>query len=113
MAAISPTVTQSAGQYLKVTWSSVTESDTFAVFSFSELPQDISVHVSGTFGGATTVLKVANNGGAGVNATDLGGVPISITSEALTSVRERPLTIQPVASGGSSQSQTVTMVVWL
>jgi len=114
MAAKSPQIDRKATKdKITVTWTGVTESDTFVAYTFDKLAQDISVHTSGTFGSATVVYKVANNGGSGVNATDLGGTAISHTAEAITSVRERPLTIQPSASGGSSQSLTVTMVVWL
>lgn len=96
----------------KFTWSAVTESDTCAKLTINELPQDISVHVSGTFGGATAVIKVANDGGTGVDALDLTGTAISLTAEGLKSVLERPATIVPTFSGGTSQSATVTIILW-
>lgn len=112
MAEIAHTIDRKSSECHVVTWTNVTESDTFQTFTFASLPMDISVHVSGTFGGSTTVLKVANNGSTGVDATDVSNTAISITAEAVKSVSERPLTIKPTASGGSSQSLTVNMVIW-
>ncbi|MBL4795781.1 MAG: hypothetical protein JKY50_00045 [Oleispira sp.] len=113
MAVISYTTERTTPNRIVVTWSSVTESDTAQTFELRELPQDISVHVSGTFGSSTTVLKVANDGGSGLDATDLGGTAVALTAEGITSLRERPLTIKPTMSGGTSQSLDVNMVVWL
>lgn len=95
-----------------VTWASVTEADTCAAFTLQELPLDISAHIYGTFGGATGVLKIANGGGSGVNAKSLDSVAISMTTEGLVSVLERPNTITPTFSGGTSQSLTVAIILW-
>lgn len=113
MAEIAYTTSRKNFGRLVVTWTDVTESDTAQTFTFNELPQDISLHTSGTFGGATVVYKVANDSGAGVNGTDLGGTAISVTAEDLSPLRERPISIKPTMSGGTSQTVDVTMVVWL
>lgn len=95
-----------------VTWAGVTESDTCQAFNLQELPLDISAHIYGTFGSATGVLKIKNGGGSGVNAKSLDSVAISATTETLVSVLERPNTITPTFSGGTSQSLTVAIILW-
>lgn len=112
MAEIAYTIDRKSNECHVVTWANVTESDTFKTFTFSGLPMDISVHASDTFGGATLVFKVANDGGTGVDATDVSNTAISLTAEGIKSVSERPLTIKPTASGGTSQSLDVNMVIW-
>ena len=47
-----------------------------------------------------------------MNATDVSNTAISLTAEGIKSVSERPLTIKPTASGGTSQSLDVNMVIW-
>ncbi len=114
MAAISPTITRKTTENkITVTWTTVTENDTFVAYTVPQYMRDISMHVSGTFGSATVVVKGANNGGAGVGLTNTADTTISLTAEGMFSVLERPATIQPVASGGSSQSLTVTAVFWI
>jgi len=95
-----------------VKWAAVTENDTCEAFTLQELPLDISAHIYGTFGGATGVLKIANGGGSGVNAKSLDSVAISIAAESLVSMLERPNTITPTFSGGTSQSLTVAIILW-
>lgn len=114
MAAIKATVAQIGQRQdqaaLSVTWAGVTENDTFVAMAlFPDYPIK-SVHFSGTFGGATVVVKGSNTGTNFFGLTDPQGVAISVTSEGLKQIQENVAQYQPVATGGSSQSLTVTMV---
>lgn len=113
MAVIPYTVTRDQnGLFHTVVWTGVTEADTCAAYLFQQLPQDISVEFDGTWGGATATL-VGSNGGGGKACTAIGGTTADWTADALVSVLERPKSFTPTFAGGSSQSMSVYMVVWL
>lgn len=111
MAEIDAVKTITTNGDLTLTWADVTESDTFGRFDFAEVVKEISVHVHGTFGGATVVVKGSNYDAEGVTLSQLTGLAASVAAEALFSLLERPKFIQPVHSGGSSESVTVVMLV--
>jgi hypothetical protein len=94
-----------------VTWTALTEADSAAVLDLGEYEVD-AVEFSGTFGGATIVLKgCVLSSGTMTGLTDLGGTAISKTSAGWQTVREQPRYVQPVASGGTSQSLTITLLL--
>lgn len=117
MATIQPTYTTvGAGNYAArlVTWTPVTENDTCQAVSIPDLT-DRSVHVSGTFGGATVVIQGSNivGGTTYVSLNDSGGTAISITTEKMKVILENSLLIRPSASGGTGQSLTINILFHL
>lgn len=113
MAAIKATIndvsSKSDGSAMAVVWSAVTESDTFVAVAMPGYFR-ASVHVSGTFGGATVLLKGGNTVVNVFGLNDLQDSAISMTSEGVAEVQEGTRYYQPTHSGGSSESVTVTML---
>jgi len=71
---------------------------------------DRSVHVSGTFGGATIVFKGSNNDSvSGVVLTDPQGNAITKTSESIEAVTELTQTVWPESSGGTGTAVIVDL----
>ncbi len=116
MATIKPTVRavgRGDGSTLQIIWTPVTEADTCAPVEFPEC-SDKSIQVLGTFGGASVALNGSNNNGTTfAPLSDPGGTVIAITSAKIKAVLENTQQIQPVASGGTSQSLTIAMLVHL
>lgn len=112
MAQISYSITRKP-RCLVYTWTNVTESDTFQRLELDSLPQEISVHIKGTFGGATVVMKGSLEDEEGATLSQLGSLDASATSEDIFSLLDRPLYITPTHSGGTSESVTVSVAVWL
>ena len=113
MATITPTITHEAGHKILVQWDNVTESDTCTGFKCLGLYQDISIEADDTsaWGGATFTV-VGDNGGGGATCRAVGTGSTSWTTNAIFSIVERPDTITPTFTGGSSQSVTVYMICW-
>lgn len=95
------------------TWANVTESDTFQRLELDSLAQEISVHIKGTFGGATVVMKGSLSDEEGTTLSQLGSLDASATAEDIFSLLDRPVYITPTHSGGTSESVTVSVAVWL
>lgn len=117
MAAIQPTLTdvglKGDGSTILAVWTPVTESDTCVPISMPE-HSDKSVHVSGTFGSASVAVQGSNNGGASfASLNDPTGTVIAITAEKIKAVLENTVQVKPVATGGSAQSLTISMLVHL
>jgi hypothetical protein len=97
---------------LLLIWSPVTENDTFQSYGFEEVVSEISVHVKGTFGGATFSLTGSNHAGnTGPTLQQIGGTDAEATVEDIFSLLDRPLEITPTATSGSSQSLSVYMLI--
>ena len=94
---------------LLVTWTGVTETDTFAPVSLPEYTNK-SFQLTGTIGGATTVLKGSNDGTNYAGLQDAEGAAISMGAAGLVQVLENTQWYLPEASGGTGQSLTVTML---
>lgn len=94
-----------------VTWSGVTESDTFQQYTLDGPPAEISCHITGTFGSATVVMQGGNVDSEMLDLVQIGGSAASATSADIFSLLDRPLYIQPSHSGGTSESVTVYMLV--
>ena len=115
MAIIAPTITyppasRGNGSCVLAVWTPVTENDTCSPVSFPEF-SDKSVHVSGTFGGASVAVNGSNNSGASyVALNDPSSTAIAITTEKIKAVLENTVRIQPAATGGSGQSLTISML---
>lgn len=99
---------------IKVEWLGVTNADTYELWRFGKVAQDISIEVWGVPGDAVTTFTVKNNiESVGINAQDIEGDEISITDDAMVSILERPLYLQPRSIGGTgSQALNITMIIW-
>jgi len=96
------------------TWSAVTESDTFAPLNLGGVQTDILFIPSGTPGGSTLVLQGSHDGTNWVTILDAAGTAISLTvvgTPEYFAARDAFPFIRPSASGGTSQSWTVSVVV--
>lgn len=116
MAAIKPTVLavgRGDGSTLQVIWTPVTEADTCVAVEYPEF-SDKSIQVLGTFGSASVALQGSNDSGVTFAALhDPGGTAIAITSAGIKAVLENSQQIKPVATGGSSQSLSIAMLLHL
>lgn len=94
-----------------ITWTPVTNADTFQAFTLDQRVSDLCFSYGGTHDGETLVI----NGGDGTRsgpANSITGVA-SWIADACFSLAERPRIIQPAASGGgASQSVSLSMMVW-
>lgn len=117
MATIKPTETDVSdkqdGSAFQYVWTPVTNADTCAAIR-RPAHADRSVHVSGTFNGASVAVNGSNETG-GTNAValnDPGGTAIAITAAGAKLILENMLYYQPAATGGGgSQSLTISMLV--
>ena len=118
MAAIDPTIVRFVGSgdgsCIRVTWTDVTENDTFTPCNFPEYA-DKSIQVFGTFDSASVALHGSNDGGTTYAALNVpAGTAIAITTAGIKAVLENTEWIKPVASsGGATQSLTVAMLLRL
>jgi hypothetical protein len=114
MAAIKPTyrnVGRGDGSCQLVVWTPVTENDTCVAAELPDLA-DKSVHVYGTFGGATVAVQGSNNDGTSFAAlNDPSSTVIAINSEKIKQVLENTQQIRPAATGGASQSLSIAMLI--
>lgn len=112
MAVISPTRSE-AGHYDVWAWTGVTENDTFGTLPQDSASRNITMQVSGTFGGSTVIVQASNNSDFAVitGLSDLTGTAISLTAAGAAQINYAWPYIRPSASGGTSQSLTVTMAV--
>lgn len=111
MAVINPTlitVGRKDGSCFLVSWLAVTEADTCGPMDFPDLA-DKTVHVAGTFGGASVAIFGANNNFATAGAALRGpdSVAIAITAETVKQILENPKQIKPVPTGGTAQSLNI------
>lgn len=97
------------GAAYQVIWTPVTENDTCAPVRFPEY-SDRSIQVAGTFGGSSTAIQGSNDGTNYASLRDPSHTTIAITSAGIQAVLENSVYTQPVISGGSSQSLTVSML---
>lgn len=116
MAVIPPAITTIETLYGHshiITWGPFTEADTFTAYP-NPGSADRSVHVFGTFGGATITVKGSNEAGTPtslIGLHDPSGTAISLTAAGLTQVSEVTNWIVPAQSGGTGTSLTVAMVI--
>lgn len=94
-----------------ITWTPVTNADTFQAYSLDQRVSDLCFSYGGTHDGATLVI----NGGDGTRSgptNSLTGVA-AWTADACFSLAERPRSIAPATSGGGgSQSVGLSLMVW-
>ena len=111
MAEIAYTISSKADRATLYTWAAVTESDTFQQLALDAAFSEISVHITGTFGGATVTIQGGNVSTEMLNLLQIGGATASATAADIFSLVDRPLYIQPSHSGGTSESMNVYMLV--
>lgn len=111
MANISAVKSLTEQEDLLLTWSSITESDTALTVDLEQVVEEISIQLTGTFGGATVLIQGSNDGTNYETLKQLDGSSASFTAVALASILERPLYLKPSISGGSSQSITIVAMV--
>lgn len=112
MATIEPTFSKPRGSQKTwlVTWTAIGDSDTCTGVSFPD-GSDITVHILGTFAGATVVLQGSNDKTNWLGLTDPQGNAISKSAAGMEAVEEHPLWVRPSTSGGSGSSTTVILLV--
>lgn len=111
MAVISFTKPDTGTFHRVYSWASVTEADTFAPVKLDKSINAITIQASGTVGGATLALHGSLDGTNYVALKDADGTAIALTAAGLASARDLVVYLKPVATGGSSQSLTVTLMV--
>jgi hypothetical protein len=62
---------------------------------------DRTVHVTGTFGGATILIQGSNNNTDWLTLNDNAGVALSFTAAGMKVILENPLYIRASSSGGT------------
>jgi len=74
---------------------------------------DKSVHVYGTFGGATVTMKGGNVNDATkfVTLKDKAGTDLALTAAGVNSLRDNVGFLQPVISGGSGSAITIVLLM--
>ena len=92
-------------------WAGVTEADTCAPVKVEPAMFAYSMQTSGTFGSATVSLHGSIDGTNYVALKDATGTAISATAAGIVSGGQIALYLKPVATGGSSQSLTFTLMV--
>jgi hypothetical protein len=111
MAVITLTKLDTGPDFKVYQWTPLTEADTCAAIKLDRVAADIMLQVTGTFGSASVALHGSLDGTNYVALKDADGAAIAVTSAGLTSARDAPLWLKPVASGGSSQSLTIALLV--
>ena len=95
-----------------VTWAAVTEADTFKQYPLKEAVSEISIHITGTFGGSTVSIDGGNITGEMLPLTQIGAAAAATATAAdIFSLLDRPLFLQPSHTGGTSESVTIYMLV--
>lgn len=101
--------TSGGGTVLATTWAPIAGGD---ICTAVQLPgfADRTVHVKGTFGGATVVLQGSNDGVTFVSMTDPLNNVVTLTAEGLITILQNPLYIRPSVTGGAGAAVTVILV---
>ena len=109
MATISPTSSQAALGVVEITWDALGSNDDGASVQVAS-HADKTVQVTGTFSTATVALQGSNDNTNWATLNDLDGTGISVTVASLVGVRENPLYIRPLLSGGGSPTIKVVLI---
>ena len=112
MATITPSLTHNQ-RYIRAVWSGVATGDTIMPLE-TDMPADCSsVHIFGTFGGATVTLDGTLDETNYVTLLDHEGNAISKTAEAVEGLRTGAVSYRPSITGGTGDSVTLVLVIWL
>jgi len=111
MAEVSFTKPERAPYAQTFQWLDVTESDTFEPVKIERAVFAMSLQASGTFGGATVALHGSLDGTTYAALDDAQGTAIGLSAAGISACGVAAMWIKPVATGGSSQSVDVTLMV--
>jgi len=113
MATISPAFTRTIirGQTVTtVTWTGASTGDTLEAFGLIDTAAVAgSVQMTGTFGGATVVMQVSNDGATWFTTKDMSNTDVSATAGAYFEFTSAGLYLRPSVSGGTGDSVDVVM----
>ena len=91
-------------------WETLGDADSGSAYSAPNLP-DKTVQITGTHGGATTVIQGSNDGVTWDTLKDINGNDLSFTTTFDTrAIAENPRYIRPTTSGGSGTDLDVTII---
>lgn len=97
---------------LTAAWEGLSTGDTASPLTIDGTMGAIgSVQVTGTFGGATVVLQVSNDGTNWVTIKSLLGLDVSLTAAGLVEFSTGALFLRPAISGGTGDDVDVTVVL--
>jgi hypothetical protein len=112
MATITPTINTAILGVPRLIWEEAATGDTIIPFVLTQqYGLAASVQVVGTFGGATVVLQVSNDGTNWVTARDIDGVGVTFTSTGYAEVSLSAAYIRPAISGGTGNDLDVIVVL--
>lgn len=98
-----------AQKTVEILWETMGDDDVgsgVALGSYDEL----TVHVTGTFGGATVTIEGSPDDSAWVTMPDLNGTLLSLTAASVEKVGPAPKFIRPQTAGGSGTDVDVRLV---
>jgi len=99
------------GGTVRITWAGLLAGDTGESVNMGIFGVNRSVHIYGTFGGATAVLQVRGNASANwQSATDPQGNAISKGAEALEEIEESTGGLRPALTGGDGTTALTCVV---
>ena len=112
MSTIVPTGVKCPGQdgASVVTWSAMATGDTGQAIE-NPVFADRSVHVEGTFGGATVTILGSNDGTNYYTLNDPQGNPLTFTSARLEQILEITRYIKPQVTAGAGSGLKVSLLV--
>jgi hypothetical protein len=112
MAASSPRIDTTIADVPRVIWEEIATGDPISAFTLrQQYGLAASVQVVGTFGGATLVLQVSNDGTNWVTARDMFGAAVSLTATGYAELTLSAAYIRPSVSGGSGNDIDVIVVL--
>jgi len=110
MPAITPTMTQCAGNSYLHAWETLTEANNVGEAISLPGASDRSYRIAGSFGSATVVLQGSYDGTNYFTLHDaVDGASISVTAAANGVIAENVLWIRPSSSGGTDQDVDVSV----
>ena len=110
MATITPAFTQHGDAATAGLWEACATGDTIVSASLQDVNALVaSVHMTGTWGGATVSLEISNDNSDWVIAKDVGGSAITLNADGLVEFSTAALYMRVAISGGSSDDVDVTV----
>jgi hypothetical protein len=112
MATISPTTVSEQIRSAAYRWTNFSTADTAVAVELTNM-QGLagSIQVTGTFGSATIVLQVSNDGSNWATLKDGTGTNISFTAAGMSEFSTAARYLRPSSSGGTADDVTVTVVL--
>lgn len=89
-----------------MTWTGITEADTGGVANIPRYP-DMTVQVTGTFGGMTVGIEGSNDGTNYSTLNDAQGNALSLTAAGIEQILENTEFVRIATTGGTSASVNV------